>query len=112
MDLLIRFVAGGVVVSTFAILGDCLKPKSFAGLLGAAPSVALATISLAVMTKGRAYAATESESMILGAFAFFVYAALVSRLLLRYKLRVIPTTAVSLVLWLGVALGSWYAVLR
>jgi hypothetical protein len=41
-ELFIRFVVGGTVVSFFAVLGDLLKPKSFAGLLGAAPSVALA----------------------------------------------------------------------
>ena len=40
----IRFLIGGVVVSVFAIVGDVLKPKSFAGLFGAAPSVALATL--------------------------------------------------------------------
>jgi Protein of unknown function (DUF3147) len=47
MDYLVRFVAGGVVVSLFAIVGDVLRPKSFAGLFGAAPSVALATLTLA-----------------------------------------------------------------
>jgi hypothetical protein len=41
---------GGVVVSLFAILGDTLKPKSFAGLFGAAPSVALATLGLTIDT--------------------------------------------------------------
>ena len=44
MDLVLRFVIGGLVVSSFAVLGDMLKPKSFAGLFGAAPSVALATL--------------------------------------------------------------------
>jgi hypothetical protein len=34
-------MAGGVIVSIFAILGDFLRPKSFAALFGvAAPSVA------------------------------------------------------------------------
>jgi hypothetical protein len=33
-ELFIRFVVGGTVVSFFAVLGDQLKPKSFAGLLG------------------------------------------------------------------------------
>lgn len=40
--ILIRFLIGAVAVSIFAVLGDLLKPKSFAGLFGAAPSVALA----------------------------------------------------------------------
>jgi hypothetical protein len=39
-QIFIRF--GGVVVSAFALIGDLLKPKSFGGLFGAAPSVALA----------------------------------------------------------------------
>ncbi len=43
-EILLRFVIGGIVVSTFAILADLFKPKSFPiGLFGAAPSVALAT---------------------------------------------------------------------
>src|ERR1700687_4243106 len=44
------FFVRGVVVSLFAILGDPLKPKSFAGLFGAAPSVALATLGLTIVT--------------------------------------------------------------
>jgi hypothetical protein len=48
MELIIRFLVGGAVVSFFAIPGDALKPKSFAGLSDFAPSVALATISLTV----------------------------------------------------------------
>lgn len=30
-QILIRFLIGGAVVSVFAIVGDLLKPKSFAG---------------------------------------------------------------------------------
>jgi hypothetical protein len=30
MDYVVRFVAGGLIVSAFAILGDLLRPKSFA----------------------------------------------------------------------------------
>jgi hypothetical protein len=48
MDLAIRFVVGGFVVSFVAMIGGALKPKSFAGLFAAALSVALATISLKV----------------------------------------------------------------
>ena len=43
-EYILRFIVGGAIVSAFATLGDMLKPKSFAGLLGAAPSVALATL--------------------------------------------------------------------
>ena len=40
----LRFLAGGSAVSAFVALGDTLRPKSFAGLFGAAPSIALATL--------------------------------------------------------------------
>ena len=68
-QILIRFLVGGAVVSAFAILGDLLKPKSFAGLFGAAPSVALATLGLTIATEGPSYAATEARSMMAGAVA-------------------------------------------
>ena len=51
-ETLLRFVIGGVVVTAFALLGDSFKPKSFGGLFGAAPSVALATLGLATYMEG------------------------------------------------------------
>jgi hypothetical protein len=84
-EFVLRFLIGGIVVSLFAILGDVLRPKSFAGLFGAAPSIALATIGLTIAKNGPQYAAIEARSMILGATAFFVYTLCVSWILLRYK---------------------------
>ena len=43
MQILFRFIIGGLVVSLFAAFADALKPKSFAGLFAAAPSVAIGT---------------------------------------------------------------------
>jgi hypothetical protein len=59
--ILFRFLVDGIVVSGFALLPDLFKPKSFAGLFGAAPSVALATLGLAVATEGRIYTAAEAH---------------------------------------------------
>lgn len=106
-ELVLRFVVGGVIVSFFAALGSALKPKSFAGLFGAAPSVALATLSLTVMKDGKAYAAVEARSMILGSIAFFIYAWIVSRLLMRKKSNVLLTTSACLLLWFASAVGLW-----
>ena len=69
LQILIRFLVGGAVVTAFAAMGDVLRPKSFAGLFGAAPSVALATLGLTIATEGASYAATESRSMIAGSLA-------------------------------------------
>jgi hypothetical protein len=48
-EFLIRFIIGGLFVSAFAVLGDVLKPKSIAGLFGATPSSALATLILTIL---------------------------------------------------------------
>ena len=59
MEIVFCFVVGGLVVSLFAAFGDLLKPKSFAGLFAAAPSVALATLGLTMLTNGPLYAAGD-----------------------------------------------------
>jgi hypothetical protein len=48
-----RFLVGGTILSLFACLGDLLKPKSFAGLFGAAPSIALAMLGLTIVADGK-----------------------------------------------------------
>jgi Protein of unknown function (DUF3147) len=111
-EIILRFVIGGVVVSSFSAIADVFKPRSFAGLFGAAPSVALATLGLTVASEGRAYAATEARSMIVGAIAFFIYASWVSWLMMRYKWKALAVTTSSIVVWLGVAFGLLYVCIR
>jgi len=104
-EYVVRFFAGGLIVSAFAMLGDVLRPKSFAGLFGAAPSVALATLGIAVYQHGAAYAAMQSRTMMLGAIALALYCAVVCQLLVRARLRAVVATLVSLVVWLIASFG-------
>jgi hypothetical protein len=108
-EILLRFVVGGAVVSVFALVGDLLKPKTFAGLFGAAPSVALATL---VLKQGKGYVSIEGRSVLVGAVALFFYASLVSRLLIGRKLPVLAVTSLSMTVWFGSAFGLWYTLLR
>jgi ABC-type xylose transport system permease subunit len=110
-DLAIRFIIGGLVVSVFSLISDIFKPKTFAGLFGAAPSVALASLGLTVLHDGRAVASVEARSMIIGAIALLIYAASLSWLVLRFRLPSFPVFLPGLLLWLGVAVGLWYAFL-
>jgi hypothetical protein len=96
-----------LVVSAFAVVGDLLKPKSFAGLFGAAPSVALATLGLTVASAGAYYGATEARSMMAGAVAFFAYASFVSCIMMRYKPKALLVTMCAIPIWFAVALGLW-----
>jgi|SRR6266576_3838929 len=107
-EFVLRFLIGGAVISAFALLGDVLRPKSFAGLFGAAPSIALATVGMTIAHHGKGYAATEARSMVLGAIAFSVYAYLVSQVLARYQRSTMVTTLVLMPMWLGVSLGLYW----
>jgi uncharacterized membrane protein (GlpM family) len=111
MQLFLRFVVGGALVSLFAVLGDVLKPKGFAGLFAAAPSVALATLSLTILTDGKTYAATEAKSMIAGALAFCAYAILCVYLMAIKHVRAAPAASIALLVW-GLAAGVLLAVLE
>ena len=104
-EYVVRFVVGGIVVSAFAMLGDMLRPKSLAGLFGAAPSVALATLGIAIYQHGATYAGSQTVSMMAGAVALSVYSGGVCHLLVRTGLRAAPATVLSLVVWLIVAFG-------
>jgi Protein of unknown function (DUF3147) len=105
MEYLARVVIGGLAVSAFAILGDLLKPKSFAGLFGAAPSVALATLGIALLQHDARYAAVQGQGMIWGAVALLVYSIVVCQLLMRLRWNALPATLLALVVWLAVAVG-------
>jgi hypothetical protein len=104
-EYVVRFLVGGVVVSAFAMLGDVLRPKSFAGLFGAAPSVALATLGIAVYLHGADYAALQGQAMMPGAIALAVYSVVVCHLLVRTWLRALTATSLALVVWLIAAFG-------
>jgi len=107
-EIVIRFLIGGITVSLFSLLGDVFKPKSFAGLFGAAPSVALATLLLTVRKEGAHYAATEAHSMMAGAVAFLVYASIVSWTMMRKNHRALFVSTSYLTVWAAVAFSLWY----
>ena len=111
MDYAIRFFVGGLVVSLFALLGEVLRPKSFSGLFGAAPSVALATLTLAFWKEGRPYVSLEGRSMILGAVALGVYSFVVCQLLMRVRCSAQSATVAAIAAWLIIAIGLEHALL-
>jgi hypothetical protein len=100
---LLRFLIGGIAVSAFAALGDTLRPKSFAGLFGAAPSIALATLLITLSQKGAPFAAVEGRSMIVGAFALAAYSWTVCVLLKKFMMSSWTATLAALVVWFAVA---------
>jgi hypothetical protein len=112
VQFLFRFLIGGLIVSLFAALADVLKPKSFAGLFGAAPSVGLATLALTIAADGKAYAAMEARSMAAAAIAFLAYACVASRLMMRFRWRALDASVSALALWFAISFGLWLVFLR
>ena len=108
MEYVARFLIGGLAVSAFALLGDMLRPKSFAGLFGAAPSVALATLGIALWQHGASYAAVQGKTMIWGALALLAYSIFVCHLLMRHRWNALPATIAALIVWVGVAFGLYF----
>ena len=111
-DVPVRFFLGVLVVSLFAVLGDAFKPRTFAGIFAAAPSVALASLFLSHSAEGPAYVSTEGRSMMAGAVALFAYSAASSW---AVRKDVMPPWLAALGLWtvwLGVAATLWYIFLR
>jgi hypothetical protein len=102
----LRFLAGGIAVSGFAALGDTLRPKSFAGLFGAAPSIALATLPITLSQEGAPFVALEGRSMIVGALAVALYSWTVRVLLKKFLLSSWAATMAALIVWFAVALGA------
>jgi hypothetical protein len=109
-EYLVRFILGGAAVSLFATIGDVLRPKSFAGLFGAAPSVSLVSLALANSRHGSEYVSAEAFSMIAGAIALFGFSLATCHLVKRYGLSAIVATLLAFPAWLLIAFGL-YAVI-
>jgi hypothetical protein len=112
VELGLRFLAGGIVVSIFSVIGDVIKPKSFAGIFSAAPSVALATIGLTLFVHGGSYAGVEGRSMLAGGAALVVAGSAAGWLILRRHVPALLSAGASWLVWGGVAFGLWATVLR
>jgi hypothetical protein len=109
IELLLRFLAGGAMVSAFAAVGEVFKPKTFAGLFGAAPSVALATLALTFARSGAEVVRVEGRSMVLGAAAFFAYGVLCVAAAKRPGWPVWRSAGGAWLGWFIVAVGLWRA---
>jgi uncharacterized membrane protein (GlpM family) len=101
LTILVKALAGGALVVVFALISEAVTPKRFAGLFAAAPAVALAGLTITVLTKGAHDARDSSTTMMAGAAAMAVYASVVVVLLRREGSR--KATAAAMAVWLAVA---------
>jgi len=106
--LAVRGLAGGTFVVVFALVGEVVKPKAFSGLLSAAPSVALASLSVTLAFEDVARARRDCVGMVVGGVGMSVCCVLAAVAIPR-----VHAAWGSLVAWVGwgaVALGLYWAV--
>ena len=108
-DLAIRFVLGGAIVSGFAVLGELFKPKAFAGMFGAAPSVGIATLVLAFSKEGAAAVAVKAAWFAAACAPMFVYCVTCVVLARRDHVPVWLAALLGWGTWLGAAGLVWLA---
>lgn len=106
----IKALDGGLIVSAVALLGDVAQPKRFAGIFSAAPTVAVASLTVVAVTIGTTNFADYGRGMLLGSIAFAVFALVGQPLIVR--LGSFRGSALALVSWFAVALPLLWIVGR
>jgi hypothetical protein len=100
-----KALLGGLLVSVFALLGRVLKPQWLAGLSGASPSIAIASLTVTVFGEGHHAASLAAFGMIFGAVGFVAFGLCVKSLLVRWHATVASTAAC--LLWFGIAMMTY-----
>jgi len=97
LTVVIKAAAGGSLVVAFAVLGEMLRPKRFAGLFAAAPAIAIAGLTVTLAGKGWRDAGDASLGMLAGSVGMLFYAASTVRTIRSRHPFMGP--ALSLVAW-------------
>jgi uncharacterized membrane protein (GlpM family) len=97
IEIVLKTVLGGALVLAFAVIAETLSPKRFAGILAAAPSVALASLLMTVTFKGPMDARRACAGMVAGAVGFVAYCALAPSALRRFG--VLRGALLALIAW-------------
>ena|SRR2546421_10178845 len=108
--LAVKTVNGGLFVVLFALLSETLSPKCFAGLFSAAPSVALANLSVTIIDKGTGDARQNTIGMLVGTVALVIFCLTARPLVERYD--AVRGSALACGAWMAVAVVGYGVALR
>lgn len=110
MLLAVRGLNGGIFVVAFSLLAEVLKPKRFAGLFSAAPSVALANLAVDILANGHGPAVVGTQGMEVGASAFAL-SCLVGIAFIR-RWGALRASILICAAWLGIAIAGYRILLH
>ncbi len=106
----IRAVLGGTAVCLFAMVGEMVQPKKFAGIFAAAPAVAVASLGISIATKGVNAGQANAFGMIAGAVGMIAYC--VAAVFALRRMHALLGAVVAMPVWAMVAGGSLYLLAR
>lgn len=106
----VKGVLGGSFVVLFAFVGETLRPKRFAGLFAAAPSVATASLLISGLSKGVPATRDLAFGMLLGSAGMVAYC--VAGLVTVDRLRALAGSVTAWVVWLVVSLGLYFGIVH
>ena len=98
------------MVVAFAAIGEFLRPRGLAGILAAAPSVAVGSLAITVVASGPGSATNQLTGMVAGAVAFAAYCLVGAESVKRFGALKGAVTAMAP--WFAVAIGLRLVVLR
>jgi uncharacterized membrane protein (GlpM family) len=106
----VKGVLGGVFVVLFAFIGEALRPKRFAGLFAAAPSVATASLLISALAKGVTTTRELAFGMLVGTAGMVAYC--LAGLVTVDRLRALAGSVTAWGAWLAVSLALYFGVVR
>jgi uncharacterized membrane protein (GlpM family) len=101
----IKVLISGLAVVAFSLIAECARPKRFAGLFAAAPSVALVSLAITAANKGANSTVPYARGMLIGSAGMFAYC-LVSLFLIA-RLHALAGSIIAWIAWFVVA-GALY----
>jgi len=101
-------LAGGALVVAFALVSELVKPKAFAGLFASAPSVAIASLAITVITENAEKARDASMGMVIGGVAMVACCVVAVGVIPR--LHAFRGSLAAVAGWMVVALGLYFGV--
>jgi hypothetical protein len=106
----LKALIGGVAVVAFSLLGQAGHPKRFSGLFAAAPSVALASLAMTVVSRGSDATVSYAQGMLIGSAGMLAYC-LVSLVLIE-RLHALLGSILAWLAWFAIAGGLYVVVGR
>jgi hypothetical protein len=114
MDTVLPILAKGLIAGTFVVIfsvvSHAVAPKSFAGIFGAAPSIALASLTITVLDRGASAGKMQAFSMIFAGLAMVAYCA--TAVITVDRFGALRGSIVAFVSWFVVAAAAYFVVVE